>query len=253
MGLICNAARAELKFASLAIGDTVYKDAIILDVSATDVLFKHSTGISNIKLRYLSTELQKRFHYDPLRSERTERQQDADTLLYQQTASQRAWERALARKAAAEAEIAEANATFRLADPVGENSLLNKPAPPMPVLEWYSEKPAPSADKFTLVLFWNSRSEPCRRVIADMNKLQAKFTNDLAVIGVTTETAAQVQQMTAPEIQFSHGGDTKSNLLHAAGITSVPAVLLIDRAGIVCYQGHPAAVTEAAVQALLEK
>ena len=125
MGLICIAARAELKFAALAIGDTVYKDAVILDVSATDVLFKHSTGISNIKLRYLSTELQKRFHYDPLRSERTERQQDADTLLYQQTASQRAWERALARKAAAEAE-SEANVTFRLADPVGENSLLSK-------------------------------------------------------------------------------------------------------------------------------
>lgn len=253
MGLICIAARAEMKFAALAIGDTVYKDAIVLDVSATDVLFKHSTGISNIKLRYLSTELQKRFHYDPLRSEQAERRQDADTLLYQQTASQRAWERALARKAAAEAEIAEANATFRLSDPIGENSLLNKPAPPLPVPEWYSEKPEPAAGKVTLVLFWTSRSEACRRAIPDLNNLQAKFTNDLVVIGVTTETAAQVQQMTAPEIQFSHGGDTKSNLLHTAGITSVPSVLLIDRAGIVCYQGHPAAITEATLQTLLNK
>lgn len=252
LGMLCGAAaRAELKFATLAIGDTIYKDAIIIDVTATDVLFRHSTGMSNIKLRYLSPELQQRFHYDPLRAENFERQQDAATLRYQKGASQSLWDRFFAKKAA-EAE-AETSAAFRLADPVGESSLLNKPAPPLVVPQWYSEKPEPYAGKFTLVLFWNSRSEPCRRAISGLNSLQAKFTNDLAVIGVTTETAAQVQQLPAPEIQFSHGGDTKSNLLQTAGITSVPSVLLMDRAGIVRYQGHPAAVTEAALQTLLAK
>lgn len=252
LGMLCAAAaRAELKFATLAAGDTVYKDVIIIDVTANDILFRHSTGMSNIKLRYLSPELQKRFHYDPFHAENIERQQDAATLRYQKVASQSLWDRFFAQKAA-QAQ-AETNEVFRLADPVGENSLLNKPAPALALPEWYSEKPEPYAGKFTLVLFWNSQSEPCRRAIADMNNLQAKFTNDLAVIGVTTETAAQVRLMTAPEIQFSHGGDTKSKLLQAAGITSVPSVLLTDRAGIVRYQGHPAAVTEAALQMLMAK
>lgn len=182
------------------------------------------------------------------RAEKAERQSDSDTLRYHQTVSQRAWDRFFAQKAAAEAEAGEATEVFKLADPVSENSLLNKPAPPLAVTAWYSEKPGPPADKLVLLFFWNSRSEPCRRVIPDLNHWQQQFPSDLTVIGVTTETEAQVRQMTAPQIQFCHGGDSNSNLVSAAGITSVPAVLLIDRDGIVRYQGHPAAITEAVLE-----
>lgn len=244
-------ARAELKFALLKAGDAVYRDVTIVDVNATSILFRHSTGLSNIKLRYLSPELQKQFHYDAARAESIERQQDTDTLLYQQTASRRAWERALAQKAAAATDD-DTNRTFRLVDPAGENSLINKPAPPLVLAGWYSEKPAvTNGSKFTLVFFWNSQSEPCRRAIPDLNNLQTKFGADLTIIGVTAEPAAQVRKMTQPEIKFSHGGDPQAGLAQAVGVTSVPAVLLVDPAGIVRYQGHPAAINEGVIEQLI--
>jgi len=243
--------RAELRFATLAVGATTYTNVTVLDASATDLLIRHREGMANVKLRELPAELQERFRYDALRAESAERQQDADTRIYQQSVSQRVWDRIAEQKAASAA--AEASAAYKFADAIDPKSLLDQPAPPLALTEWFTEKPEPGGGKATLVFFWNSQSEPCRRVIPELNALQAKFTNDLAVIGVTTETAAQVEQMTQPKIEFLQGRDSKSAVAKAAGVSSVPCVLLVDREGIVRYQGHPAAVTADALQVLLAK
>ncbi|MCX6894416.1 MAG: TlpA disulfide reductase family protein [Verrucomicrobia bacterium] len=242
-------ARAEVKLATLKVGDTVYSDVTVVDVSATDILLKHNAGVSNIKLRHLSPELQKQFHYDAERAEKAERQQDLDTALYQRAASQRAWEHYLAQKAAAEtAPDSDASQTFKLTDPLNDNSPLNKRCPSLGLTDWYSEKPAEPANRPMLIFFWNSQSEPCRRAIPDVNNWQAKFATDLTVIGVTTETAAQVRKMTQPEIKFSHAGDVQASFAQAVGVTSVPAVLLVDQAGIIRYQGHPAAINDSVIE-----
>jgi len=39
----------------------------------------------------------------------------------------------------------------------------------------------------------------------------------------------------------------------AAGITSVPGVLLVDSKGLIRYQGHPAALEDRIVESLLPK
>lgn len=244
-------ARAELRFATLAVGATTYTNVTVLDASTTDLLIRHRDGMANVKLRELSPELQERFRYNADRADRTERAQDVATTEFQRNASQQVWDRLAKQKAAAAA--AEASAAYKFADAIDPKSLLDRPAPALALTEWFSAKPDLGGGKAMLVFFWSSQSEPCQRVIPELNSLQAKFTNDLAVIGVTSETAAQVELMTKPKLQFPHGRDPRAALAKAAGVASVPAVLLVDREGIVRYHGHPAAVTTAALEVLLAK
>lgn len=254
LGLLCQlSAPAQEQFAQLKVDDTIYTNVTVMTVSATDIVIKHRAGIANLKLRYLAPALQAQFHYDPVRATALERRQDAATAQYNQAASQRVWNNFFAQQAAATntpdaAVVAQA---YKLAEPINESSLLNKPAPPLTPTTWYSEKPAATTDRFVVAFFWRSGSEACRRVIPDLNDWQAKFPNDLTVIGITTETAEQVKQATLPPLQFAYGGDPKSSLGAAAGITSVPTALLIDRQGIVRYHGHPGALNETVLTAFI--
>jgi hypothetical protein len=57
-----NQERARLD--SLTIGSEVYSNVSITSVTATDIYFTHNRGIGNAKLKRLSPELQKQFHFD---------------------------------------------------------------------------------------------------------------------------------------------------------------------------------------------
>jgi thiol-disulfide isomerase/thioredoxin len=107
--------------------------------------------------------------------------------------------------------------------------------------------------KSVLVVFWAPWSAQCKKTISEMNQLQKKFADRLVVVGITSEREAQVQEMTDPKVEFASAIDTKAKLSTAAGLTSIPSVLLVDQAGIVRYQGHPAALTETWLQGWLAK
>jgi thiol-disulfide isomerase/thioredoxin len=245
------AARAELKFDTLKVGAAVYTNVTVIDVTATDLYFRHQGGVGNTKLRYLEPEIQKRFHYDPDVAADAERQRDDESAHYVPNQSSAAYTGS-AGGPVADSGPAATEDIPRLADPVGDSSPIDKPAPPVSVEKWLTDKPV-TTDKSVLVFFWKPQSAPCRRAINDLNGLQKRFPDTLAVIAITTESERDISQMADPHIDFASGIDTQGTMLRAAGVNSLPGVLLIDAKGIIRYAGHPAGLKDDALDKILAK
>ncbi len=237
-----------LTFDSLTVGSTTYSNVIVLGASTTDLYFRHSQGIANVKLRLLSPELQRTFHFDPQAAKDAERKQaEADAQYQKNLATQLA-----SSSGAVFMGTNTHTATYEesLADPISDQSFLGKAAPDLGVEKWLTEKPRLEG-KFVLVSFWAPWSIPCRKTVPALNALQKQFNQQLVVVGLAGESEATTN---APaEAQFSFGQDSKDRLRTALGITSVPAVILVDPSGVVRYQGHPAALDEKKLNLLLAK
>ena len=139
-----------------------------------------------------------------------------------------------------------------LADPISDKSLLGKPAPELQAEKWLGDKPVLKG-KFALIAFWAPWSIPCKKAIPQFNALQKKFADRLIIVGLTSDSQEEVEQMTEPKLEFASGIDTKERLGTTAGVSSIPYVLLLDEKGIVRYQGHPGALDEKKLESLLPK
>jgi cytochrome c biogenesis protein CcmG, thiol:disulfide interchange protein DsbE len=243
-------AAAVVKLDSLRVGSRTYRGVTVLGATATDLFFTHAEGVANVKLRLLSPELQKRFHYDPDEAAETEKKQEEDALAYHDTLGSNIMAQVVrAAEASAKAAITSEES---LADPISKVSPLGKPAPELEAEKWLSEKPE-SAGKFLLVYFWAPWSVPCRKNIPEVNALQKKFAEKLTVVGMTSESEADVLAAEGTKLEFSSAIDTQARLSNALGVTSVPCALLVDPKGVALFLGHPAALTEKKLQALLAK
>jgi thiol-disulfide isomerase/thioredoxin len=139
-----------------------------------------------------------------------------------------------------------------LADPVSSNSLIGKLAPTIEGGKWLGEKPVLEG-KLVLVVFWAPWSIPCRKYIPILDGLQKKFAGKLVVFGVTSESEAEIADMTEPKIGFASVLDPDAKFSTTVGVTSIPYVMLVDPNGIVRYQGHPAAITEKQLEGILAR
>jgi cytochrome c biogenesis protein CcmG/thiol:disulfide interchange protein DsbE len=239
---------ATLKLPSLTAGSTTYSNVTVIGANATDLYFTHDQGIGNVKLKYLNADLQQRFNYNAQAAAQAEKKQAEADALYQTTLA--ATMAAQAEKARAEAAPAPMAPIW--SDPVSDKSLLGKPGPRLEVEKWTGEKPALEG-KYVLVTFWAPWSSACRQSITELNALQKKFPEKLVVVGICTNSPAEISQVTDPKPDFANASDTKARLSAAAGVTSIPCALLIDPKGVVRYQGHPAALTEKSLQGLFAR
>jgi cytochrome c biogenesis protein CcmG, thiol:disulfide interchange protein DsbE len=238
----------QMKLDSLRVGGRTYTNVTVLGFNTTDLYFTHEGGMANAKLRYLDPKLQKRFGYDPAAAAEAEKQQAAADAQYNTSVAANMV--AQAQQVASSAQKAAVTTQDSLADPVSSLSLLGKPAPAIKGEKWLGEKPDLS-DKLVLVAFWAPWSIPCRKYLPELDRLQKKFAGKLAVVGVAAESEEEITNMTEPKIEFASVLDPKGELRTAVGVTSIPYVMLVDPKGIVRYQGHPAAITEKYVEAML--
>ena len=74
--------RADEKFPILKIGTDVYTNVTVTSVSATDIFFTHAGGMGNMKLKNLSPDLQKHFHFDPKKAQAVELKQAENKAKY---------------------------------------------------------------------------------------------------------------------------------------------------------------------------
>jgi thiol-disulfide isomerase/thioredoxin len=241
---------AQMKLKSLDACGCSFRNVTVLSFDRTHVCFTHEGGITSLKLRYLEPTLQKRFDYDPLVAAEVEREQADNDARYQSSILSNMV--AQAQQAALAARRAAATSENSLADPVSNHSLIGKPAPAIKGEKWLGEKPALEG-KVVVVAFWAPWSIPCRKYIPELDALQKKFAGELAVVGVTTESEAEVAAMAEPKVEFSSMVDAQAEFGATVGVTSVPYVMLMDRNGVVRYQGHPTAITEKQVASLLAK
>lgn len=239
---------APVKFDSLSVGSKTYRNVTVIGANATDIYFTHSEGIANIKLKYLSRDLQKRFNYDPAAAAAAERRQSEDDVLFHGALQSNMVKEA--GRAAAIARRAAASSESSLADPVSESSPLGKTAPALSAEQWIGGKPDLEG-KSLLLVFWEPWSIPSRKCIADLNAIQKKFGDKLAVVGISADAGNGLQEAAGLEIRFPTAVDAGRQVFGEAGVTSVPSVLLTDAGRITRYVGHPAALNEKKLQALL--
>jgi len=93
IGLLVSASvRADEKLPVLQAGTAIYSNVTVLSVSATDVYFTYNNGrgMANVKLKSLSPELKKHFHYNPDIASATEQKQALANIQYRQADHQAA-------------------------------------------------------------------------------------------------------------------------------------------------------------------
>jgi cytochrome c biogenesis protein CcmG, thiol:disulfide interchange protein DsbE len=243
-GLAANAA-APAKLDYLRAGSLVFSNVTVVGANATDLYFTHDKGISNVKLKYLEPELQKRFHYDPAQAAAAEKQQEHEDTRYQKEVVA-SLTPGPASPVATNRPISSPDAP---ADPISDAALIGKPGPAIEFEKWSGPKPQ-LKDKFALLFFWEPWSIPARKFIPQFNAYQKQFTNNLQVIGVVTrEVASGASGGESPA--FPNGIDSDGKFGARVGANSIPYVVLMNPKGIVLYAGHPAALNEKALQALL--
>jgi cytochrome c biogenesis protein CcmG, thiol:disulfide interchange protein DsbE len=235
---------ANVKIASLKVGDDVYSNVTVLSVTTTDIYFSHAGGMGNVKLKNLPPELQKQFHYDATKAAATEQQHASANYQYVQA-------------------VKEAKPLTTAAGPSGEaeeipsheisaKSFLNQASPPVVAEKYLSPVPT-TADKFILLDFWATWSGPCLSMIPKLNAFQEKFKDRLVVIGLSDETEREVRNMSEPKITYASAIDTQHRASLAYGVQRIPHAVLVDPKGIVRFEGHPGYLDERKLAALLDK
>ncbi len=217
----CTLAAAPLKLDTLKVGSKTFYKVTTIGANATDLYFTHTKGISNVKLRLLP-------HYDMLQNELTAKAQKK------------------IRKAKEEAQSSENN----FADPISDRSLIGRTAPKLEVEKWMGEKPF-TAGKNVLVFFWATWSKPCLKEVPFLNALQKKYNDRLVIVGISSQSEEDVREYNGPTMEFPHAVEADGKLANLVGATSVPYSILVGTNGVVIYQGHPDALTEAKLEKVL--
>jgi thiol-disulfide isomerase/thioredoxin len=113
-------------------------------------------------------------------------------------------------------------------------------------------------DRVVLLDFWATWCAPCRASMPKVEKLHQRFrARGLQVIGVNMEGRSDDVLEYIDDGGYSFlflfdGGNWRSNIGRAYGVTSIPRSYLIDRHGQIIYAGHPESLSEALVEASLE-
>ena len=227
----------------LKAGTEVYTNVTVTRVTATDIYFTHSRGMGNAKLKSLEPELQKRFHYDPVKGQESEKQQAAAEALYTKSVKD---------AEALSAEAAGNGSPEVMPHSIATKSFLGQPAPSLVAEKWVTPAPDTSG-KFVLVNFWATWSAPCREVIPRLNEFGRKFKGRLVIMGLTDEPEAEVLKMKEPKMEFAVAVDTKHRASQELGVERVPHAILVDPKGVVRFEGHPGYLNTKNLETLMER
>jgi thiol-disulfide isomerase/thioredoxin len=233
--LISLTARADERLPLLTIKGETYSNVTVTAVTATDVYFTHANGMGNAKLKDLDPALQAHFHYNAAKSALMEKQFATNNVIYHKYLLS----------------VKSAEDDF-VAPKLYARSLRGKTLPPFPIEQWLTPPPD-ATDKFILIEYWKTASEPCRRTIPQLNAFFEKYHDRLAIIGLTDEPEATVRMMTYPQIEYAVAIDTQARMRKALAITAIPHCILIDPHGIVRYEGPPSYLDEPKLEHFLVK
>lgn len=239
MAAACTLVAAPAKFDSLKVGSRTFRNVTVIGYNATDLYFTHTKGISNVKLRLLPEDLQKRFEYDPTESAEIERELMNDDKAYYEMLRNELT--AQAQKRIRKAQEDASSLETDLANPISERSLIGRTAPKLEVEKWMGERPY-TAGKNVLVFFWTTWSKPCQKAIPQLNDLQARFRDHLTVVGISSQNQEDVAEYNGPALEFPSAVEPEGKIAALVAATSVPYSILVNTNGIILYQGHPGAL-----------
>lgn len=223
----------------LKVGINHYTNVVITSKTSTDVFFTHSQGMGNARMNQLPPDLQKQLGYTPAKPVAAEKKTAAPAPA---TATPPAKPAPAPKVVPADIPVPKISAA----------SFLGKAPPPLVVKQWLTPQPD-TAGKFVLVDFWATWCGPCRQSIPHLNQLQAKFKDQLVVIGLSNETEAEVRKMKSPKMNYAVGVDPSNTTGKAMSVRGIPHAIIIDPKGIVRFEGHPNYLTEKNLAGLMAK
>lgn len=111
-------------------------------------------------------------------------------------------------------------------------------APKIEVEKWLTDAPE-TKGKYVMLEIWTTWCSQCVRSIPHLNKWQAKYPDELVVIGISNESEKKVKSFTGPKIKYYSGVDTKGRVKDALGVRGFPHVIIIEPGGYVVWEGFP--------------
>ncbi|MFN3408392.1 MAG: TlpA family protein disulfide reductase [Limisphaerales bacterium] len=248
--LLASAAAQPIKLPELKVGSRTYRNVTVLGYNETDLYFTHSGGISNVKLRLLPEELQKRFEFDPRTAEIAERRQAEDNARFNQQVEQAVVDDHERRRLAARR--AELIHEASLADPLVEKSAIGQKLPEWKAERWIGAKPDPR-DRAQVIFCWAPWSLASRKFLPAMNTLHEKLGAEAVFISLVSEPGADPEAEAGVRADFATAIDSSAQLVKKLGLTELPVAIVVDARGVIRYVGHPAALNEKSLKELLTK
>lgn len=127
-----------------------------------------------------------------------------------------------------------------------------KKAPKFEVDEWISGEVDVSG-KTRIVEFWATWCPPCVRSIPHMNELKEHFGDNIAIVGVSGETASKVKSFTRKtKMKYGVAVDPNKRMQNAVSCKGIPLAMIISSDDVVRWQGHPSRLTEELIQQVID-
>ena len=138
------------------------------------------------------------------------------------------------------------------AQATADKSMLNQKLPELK-LDYLNGRPT-TAGKPMIVEFWATWCPPCRTSIPHLNEIYKKHKGEgLVVIGITQEKRDVITQfLQKVPMNYSTALDLNGAFSRQFAIQGIPHALLVDKTGKVVWEGHPMALTEKQIAAVLK-
>jgi thiol-disulfide isomerase/thioredoxin len=109
----------------------------------------------------------------------------------------------------------------------------------------FIDKAPETKGKPAIVEFWATWCPPCRATIPHLNEINKKYKDQgLVVIGITNEDKKTVQNFRKSTPMEYNVAIDKKDLGEKLGVSGIPHAFLVDKAGKIVWEGHPAQLNE---------
>ena len=119
--------------------------------------------------------------------------------------------------------------------------------------DYVKAKPV-TAGKPMMVEFWATWCGPCVASIPHVNEIHKKYeAKGLVVIGLSDEPNQVIKPFAkAKNMEYNVGTDKGGKLSKELGLTGIPHAILVNKAGEVVWEGHPAGLKDEEIEKLLK-